>query len=300
MVNRPKRPALDKSNLWPWRDWMTIGIGVLATSEAGRTNRLRPDTAVLIADTMGSYGDVDSHQRLHKVIMMPDERLYATVAGDVTNGAELMPVIASFVREIPAGQRSYGRLQKAIAKGCFTYKSEKFTLLGLPRLRLAPEVFDPRNISSELNATIQAAWKEFSIECDLIIAAFDDSGMAYLFEMCGADHTLKTHSLPGFAAIGTGFENAIFWLSRREQTHGVLPLRAAYHAYEAKLMAESSAHVNEHLDILVATKDEHWFCTTHRSLHGEKEHSEINVLNLKRLYRKYGCRKTDGIGAKNS
>jgi hypothetical protein len=48
---------------------MTVGIGVLATTKVGRDKRIVPDTAILIADTMGSYEDVDSHPRLHKAFI---------------------------------------------------------------------------------------------------------------------------------------------------------------------------------------------------------------------------------------
>jgi len=73
-------------------------------------------------------------------------------------------------------------------------------------------------------------------------------------------------------------------------------LRAGYHAYEAKRMAESSPHGNDHLDIIVATADEHWFCTTHPSLHMEKEHPQINIKNLKRLGKRYSPQDTSKPG----
>ncbi len=59
---------------------MTIGIGVLACTEAGRAKRRIPDTIILMADTMGSYEDVDSHARLHKAFMFPDLEMYAVAA----------------------------------------------------------------------------------------------------------------------------------------------------------------------------------------------------------------------------
>ena len=180
---------------------MTIGIGVLATSDEARKEKRGPDTAILLADTMGSYGDVDSHARLHKVIMMPEDGLYAAIAGDVSRGAQLVPCICTFLREIPKGERTFGKIQIAIAEGCFMYKHHTFTLFELPKLRLPPHSFNPnQELDPELDKKIQKAW-----------------------------------------------------LSRRQHTLGLLPLRAAYHAYEAKLTGEGSAHVNEHIDLVVAT-----------------------------------------------
>jgi hypothetical protein len=276
---------------------MTIGIGVLATSDNGRKEKRSPDTIVLVADTMGSYEDVDSHARLHKVIMLPEDRVYAAIAGDVGKGSQLVPCICTFLREIPRGERTFGKIQIAIAEGCFQYKHHLFTLFKLPELRLPPHAFNPnQKLEPELNERVQAEWAEFDIGCDLLIAAFDDERKAYLFESNAHQHAVHNRTFPGFAAIGTGGENALFWLSRREHTLGLLPLRAAYHAYEAKLTAEGSAHVNKHLDMVVATASDHWFCTTHKSLHGEKEHPEINLVNLKRLLKRHWIRRTDDIG----
>ena len=277
---------------------MTIGIGVLATSEEARKKNTVPDTAILLADTMGSYEDVDSHARLHKLLMFPDDRVYAVAAGDISRAAQLMPCICTFLREILPGERTFGKTQIAIAEGCFQYKHHLFTLMEMPKLRLAPHFFGPnQKLEPELNEKIQAEWMKFDIGCDLVIAAFDDTGKAYLFEANAQRHEVHNRSFPGFAAVGTGGDNAIFWLSRREHTLGLQPLRAGYHAYEAKLTSEGSAHVNKHIDLLVATSTDHWFCTTHKSVHGEKEHPEINIANLKRLLTKYWIKNTDPIGA---
>lgn len=256
-----------------------------------------PDTVILVADTMGSYADADSHARLHKLLMFPEDRMYAVASGDVSRAAQLLPCICTFLREIPKGERTFGKAQIAIAEGCFAYKHHLFTLFELPNLRLPPHAFDPnQTLEPALNEKIQEAWSQFDMGCDLVIAAFDDEGKAFLFECNAQQHVVHNRSFPGFAAVGSGADNALFWLSRREHTLGLLPLRAAYHAYEAKLTAEGSAHVNEHLDIAVATVSDHWFCTTHRSLHGKKEHPDINLSNLKRLLEEHWIKKTDDIG----
>jgi hypothetical protein len=272
---------------------MTIGIGVLATTPGGRKSGIVPDTAVLVADTMGSFEDADSHARLHKVISLPEYGLYATVAGDISRGAQLMPCLGTFIKEIPAGQKMFGKIQLAIAEGCFEYKQHLFTLIELPKLRLAPHTFSPnQKLDPELNEKIQAEWRKFDIGCDLVIAAFDDAGRAYLFLALGREHEIRNVSFPGYAAVGSGAENAMFWLSRRQHTLGFPLLCASYHAYEAKLMAEGSAHVNKHLDIIVATATDHWMCTSHAKLTAEKEHPDINLPALKKLFRKFGPKDT--------
>jgi hypothetical protein len=255
-----------------------------------------PDTAILIADTMGSYGDVDSHARLHKAFMFPDADVYAVAADQVDRASELLFAFAKWLKDIPKAERTYGAVVKTLASVCYGYKREKFTVHEFPKLRLPPKEMDPATVTPELNAIVQAQWEKFSIGCDLIVAAFCGDGTVCFLQVNGLDHEICNIVFPGFGAIGAGSENAIFWLSQRQQTLGQLPLRAGYHAYEAKRMAEASAHVNEHLDIIVATNEGHWFCTTHPSLHTEKEHPEINIKNLKRLWKRYSPRDTSKLG----
>src|SRR6266849_537653 len=109
MPLKPRSPVFDRRNLWPWRDWMTIGVGVLATSEIGRAKQLIPDTAILVADTMGSFGDIDSHGRLHKTMAFPEEGIYATAADRIDRAAELVPMMCTFIAaEAPRARRTYG------------------------------------------------------------------------------------------------------------------------------------------------------------------------------------------------
>ena len=275
---------------------MTIGIGVLSTGEDGRINDHVPDTTILLADTMGSYGDVDSHARLHKIFMYPDARLYAVAANRIDCASELMSMLDGSIRSIPTNLQTYGKLVEAVSATCYAYKRDKFTIHEFPKMRLPPVAIDRMTASPEVQEAVQARWEKFSICCDLVIAIFDREGKAFLLQVDGEEHEIRNMLIPGFAAIGAGCNNALFWLSRRQHTLGMLPLRAGYHAYEAKLMAESSPHVNKHLDILVATAGDHWFSTTHQSLHTEKEHPEINPKKLGQLWKRYGPRDTSKLG----
>jgi hypothetical protein len=300
VISRPEK-AGDKAVPWPWRDWMTIGVGVLATSETGRAKQLLPDTAILVADTMGSFGDVDSHGRLHKTMAFPEEGVYATAADRIDRAAELLPMMCRFIAdEAPRARRTYGDIMRALAKACFCYKVDRFAVSELPKIRLAPEVFDPRKCPPEIDAKVQPLWENFRIGCELIIAAFDCNGQALLFAMSGQDETIEPVGFPGYAAIGSGAGNAMFWLSRREHVMGMLPERAAYHAYEAKLMAEASPHVNEHLDLTVVTANDHWFISSHPLLGpaSGKAHPTITLPMLKKWVKRYGVRSTEQLGRK--
>jgi hypothetical protein len=298
------KPRFDKRNLLPWCDWMTIGVGVLATEPEARARNLIADHIVLMADTMGSFGDFYSHPRLHKVFTYPDNKFYATAADMIDRAAELVVCIDKTLRNVPHNVRNYGNIQFAIGLATYLYKVDRFRLEVYPEHRIPPEPIDSRLITDPaLQAELQSRWQTFRLECDLLVGAFDCDGRGYLFHITGDDAKVQNVSYPGFAAIGV-VDNTMFWLSRRAHTMGMTLKRAAYHAYEAKLMAEKAAHVNEHIDMLIANKDRFWFVSTHRMR--DKNLSKGCPVSLKQLeqwFKRYGPRDTsdlDGAKAKTN
>ncbi len=217
-----------------------------------------------MADTMGSFEDAYSHGRLHKTIAFPDEEVYATAAGNVAVAAEIMPIIVAQLQDTPKEKRTHGDILRAIATASFNYRRDRFNLEVLPRFFVPP--YSPNahlQVPLEERPEMVRQFNELDTGADMILATFDWQGQAllYLLNSQGETHTM---SFPGFAAIGSGAENAMFWLSYRQHVLGMSPSRAAYHAYEAKLMAEKSAHVNEHLDIIFAQPGRYEGISSHK------------------------------------
>src|SRR5271166_1998928 len=277
MLSQRHPRKFDKRNLWPWRWWMTIGIGVLATSETGRSSGVIPDHIVLVSDTMGSFGDEYSHPRLHKRFDLPDNKAYVVAAGSIDRASELVPIIDRRLALVPPGERSYGDILNAVAMACFTYKMDRFIREVHPRHGIPPTLYDPLKASKEAIDLLEPEWAKFEIETDLIVGAFS--------------HT-------GFSAIGSGAGNAMYWLAHRGHTLGMKPLRALYHAYEAKMMAEDAPNVNDEIDILVARADANWSCTSHATAAELKWIPEFPLGSLKELLKKYGTRPTDDLDAR--
>ncbi|SRR5579871_2029807 len=283
---------------------MTIGIGVLATEKG--TSNAKPNHLVLIADTMGSFSDDYSHPRLHKLFDFPESDLYASAAGQIDQAAALMPMINQNISQTPSSQRSFGDIVRGVAQSLFMFKMEKFNLTVLPKYGLPPASIAPNStippssliagmalVPPAVQAELEKEWQAFELGCDLIIGAFDHSGQAVM--MCQYSHEpdLRNVTFPGYWAIGSGAPNAIFWLSHRAHVLGMGLKRAAYHAYEAKLMAEGSAHVNDHLDVLVARKGAHWHVSTHKP--NQKTDCPIKISQLKKWQRKFGPSETDAL-----
>lgn len=268
---------------------MTIGIGVLASESS---ILVTPNHLVLMADTMGSFGDAYSHPRLHKIFTYPELRMYATCSGLVDKAAEVMSVITDGISKVAAETRDYGHILNVIATACFHYRQEKFRIEILPKYRLPPDEAVPRStLPNDLQEKLQMEWKSFHIGCDLILGTFDNRGQALLFRIDG-EGSVVNFTFPGFCAIGID-DYAMFWLSHRRHDLGMSLRRAAFHAYEAKSIAEDSAHVNDEVDFLIANKDKSWFCSSHRPDLGQD--SPVSLDQLKQLLRQYGPRGTDRL-----
>lgn len=295
----PDSPKWDFSserwNLWPWKFWMTIGIGVIATDEASKFGAVKPNHIILFSDTLGSFGDVFSHPRLHKMQIFPENGVYTTAANEIDRAAEFAPMVNRNIAGVPMQRRTYGDIQRMIDASVFLYRKERFQLEVLPEFRLPPEAFDPRLPGNQLpdrtDRQLQKRWIEFDMGFALLIAAFDCAGQAHLFHLDHFGHLTYT-SFPGFAAIGIS-THAMFWLSHRAQRLGMGVKRSAYHAYEAKLLADDSPHVNDHIDMLIANRSEYWFSSTHRPEMGTG--SPVRIGELREWFERYGPRKTDDL-----
>ena len=250
-----------------------------------------PDHIVLVSDTMGSFGDEYSHPRLHKRFDLPDNKAYIVAANSVDRAAELVPVIEQELSCVPTDRRNYGDILSAVSRACFRYKVQRFNKI-LPQHRLPPEMIDPSRVPQELRETLAQEWESLSMEADLIVGAFDFNGQAHLIVVDGTKGIASGYNLPGFIAIGSGFPNAMYWLAHRQHTLGMTPLRALYHAYEAKLMAADAPNVNEHIDLLMANAEGSWSCTSHTPLSEISKIPEFPLDSLAELFSKYGPQDT--------
>ena len=264
---------------------MTIAIGALASE-----TELRPDHVILMADTKGSFGDNFSMSRLHKLFAAPDIGLYCGAAGLMDRAAELFKVLDLFLRELK-NTVGYGRLFEAVHGACDSYKRVRFKYDVLPKYAyLIPRLQDDFS-ESDLTPTLLKEWQEFDFGCQMIASSFDSEGKPYLFLLDGTGQVVNC-TFPGFAAIGTGQEQAMFWLSYRHHNLGFSVQRAAYHAFEAKLMAESSPFVNEQIDMIIASHKKYYIVTR---TNPEPEGVPVTVAKLRELAEKYGPKETEGL-----
>jgi len=265
---------------------MTIGVGVLASESAA----LRPDHLILMADTKGSFGDAFSMNQLHKLFIAPEFDLYATAADSMDRAAELFKVVSLFMRDLQ-GVTGYGRLFQAVHAAADTYKRMRFKYDLLPKYAYPPPVLPDDFDESVLGPSLLKEWQEFDFRCQMLVGSFDLEGKPYLFHIEGTGE-VTNFTFPGFAAVGSGQNQAMFWLSYRHHNLGFPVKRAAYHAFEAKLMAESSPFVNEQIDLVIAKKEKHWVITRNDP---EPESAPVTIAELRELFLAYGPKETDDL-----
>lgn len=266
---------------------MTIGLGVLASE----SKEVKPDHLILLADTKGSFGDDFSMNHLHKMFIDPKMGLYTVAAGKMDRAAELFKTLSNFFGDDTPHLKGYGKLFTSVHAASDCYKRVRFKYDVLPLFAHHPQSIRDDFNDSDLTPQLLEAWKGFDFGCQMIVGAFDPLGTAMLFTIEG-DGQVHNSMFPGFTAIGTGMNSAMFWLSYRQHNLGLSVKRAAYHAFEAKLMAESSPFVNAQIDIVIANRKEHFLLSR---TNPKPEGAPVTVVELRKMLRRYGVRETEGL-----
>ncbi len=265
---------------------MTIGIGVLCSTKP-RPSLIRPDTIILVADTMGST-ETDSTPELHKLYV--EDGLYVVCAGRVEMASEVVSMFQEELKKIPV--RAHGNIWEALNRAVHEHRMSHFQW----DVVAARHMFTPGAIFEKEHEKIMEEWQNYDVGLQMLVGTFHHSGMALLYyvgpvyERAGWVHF---DQFPGFATIGSGSQNANFWLNFRHQQLGLNPKQSAYHAYEAKVMAAKAPTVNNNLEMVIATADQHYLLTEERP---EVENCQFSLTELKSMFSKYGPRDTNKLG----
>jgi hypothetical protein len=203
--------------------------------------------------------------------------------------AESFEVIRDISNIIPGGTDRYGSLVETVGGAADLYKRVRFKLDVLPRFARMPQSLDDMFTDADMTPALLQEWRVFDFGCQMIVGGFNTAGQAFLLYIEG-DGIISNIGFPGFGVIGSGLSNAMFWLSYRNQNFGLPVKTSAYHALEAKMMAESSPFVNEKLDILVATRGQWTFISDSKPV---PESAAFNLNELRQMLPIYGPKSTD-------
>ena len=286
---------------------MTIGIGVLCCTKPknqkfrpGEDEGVRPDTLIMLADTMGST-DYDSTDDLYKMYISPDVKLYGTGAGNMEMCSEIFAYLEQQLRKATE-PRTHGTMLTLINQAVHGHRSQHFQIdvlqsTHLPLIRFANETAEQLTPQWK-HEQIERDWREYDTGASLLIGSFDDNGQALLyfvgriFDSNGDVSPRLVHPcfFPGYRCVGIGSRNANFWLTYRGQTLGLSPKQSVYHAYEAKVMAANAPTVNDRTEVLIVSKDQKPFYFSEK-LHAPKD-SPVSLAELETMFLKYGPQDT--------
>jgi len=267
---------------------MTIGIGVLCSSKP-RPHPIRPDSLILMADTMGST-DYDSTSELHKICVEQDENLFLACAGDMAICNDVGSLLKENLAKLP--QRTHGPIWGAINAAVQDVLVARFHWDVLrPKY-----VFSPGTVFENQRENVTAEWQAYHPDLQMLIGTFHQNGMALLYVVNRfPDSYAWVHlcQYPGHMAIGSGAYNADFWLRFRNQQLGLNLRQSAYHAYEAKAMATKAPTVNTNIDMVLAFADRYYILSDEKP---EAEGCPFSLRELVTMYPKYGPQNTYELG----
>lgn len=274
---------------------MTIGIGVLCSSKP-KPHVPRPDSIVMISDTMGST-DTDSTDDLHKMFIDEETRLYAVCANRMEKCSDLWPTLCREVRGLSV--RTHGAFQEVLNRVVLGHRAQHFQydILG-PRHMVVPG-----QVGAQQHDAMMADFQNYDAGVEMLVGTFELNGQALLYHIGPMGNTpgfVQLFEFPGFMAIGAGQYNAITWLNHRRQVLGKSVRQSAYHAYEAKRMAESAPTVNKDIEIVIATPKGsfHIMRDLEVTVRGQEsiEQCPVSLAELEVLYEKYQAPTTDDLG----
>jgi len=272
---------------------MTIGIGVLCSSKP-KPHIPRPDSFVLMADTMGST-TTDSTSELHKMWINRELNLYAVGAGSLEYSGEIFAIIESEIDAIRKTNQpiTHSLISTSLNKAFHILKSQHFQWDVMPQLFIATA-----NGSLQLGneQLVLNEWQKYGVNLHMLVGTFDCTGQAYLYkigqfsdEYGFVPKTVFLSEFPGYATIGSGSANADFWLKYRDHVLWNSVERAAYHAFEAKKMAAKSPTVNDEIEIAVVTPEGGYHITKNNP---EPSGCPVSLRELEGTFRRLGPRST--------
>ena len=188
------------------------------------------------------------------------------------------------------GTTRYGSSMEVVIAAADLYKRVRFKLEVLPRFARMPQSLKDMFTYDDLTPALLEEWRTFDFGCQMVVGVFNSEGQATLLHIEGTGE-VQNFTYPGFAAVGAGLNNAMFWLSYRNHNLSFPIRRSAYHAFESKVMAESSPFVNEKIDMLIANGDKWSLISDSSTQHGNAGTPPVTLAELRDMFVTYGPKK---------
>ena len=211
-------------------------------------------TLILIADRQIGIGAIEAQPNVRKILQVhPDWRLMFSGNGigpvfdmesEIKNELyrKTKNKSTSVKTVLTVFESCYDKVRRRLAEKLYLRSGISFETL-----------YKNRNESEADRNEYEAARNKiagFALEIDLLGAGFDKNKRGHIFSVRNPGIATR-HNIPGFHAIGSGSDGAIYYLYYRNSGF-MEPLdRALYYAYDAKYSGELAVGVGDKTDIYI-------------------------------------------------
>jgi hypothetical protein len=215
-------------------------------------------------------------------------------AGNLEYCGEFVSIIENELRDgIKAeGKPTHSVIGTALNKSFHILRSQHFQWDIVPNITIykVGTLIPPEKLAEE--------WQRFSLNFQMVLATFDFTGQALLY-LIGQfwdqnghliPKTVHLSEFPGCRAIGSGGENADFWLHYRRQSLSLSVKQSIYHAYEARRMAARAPTVNDSVEVAIVLPGQKSCHLTEdtRVIDG----CPVSLSQLEEMFKKFGPQNT--------
>jgi hypothetical protein len=149
---------------------VTIGLGVLCCSRPDLQSGERPDSIVMIADTLGS-NEYDSTSELRKMFFEPRHDIYAVCAGNMEVAGEIM---ASIIARLPSlTHRDHGTFRRLLHEVVYGHRAERF----MHDVSATRYEMTPKSVLPEFRRDLLNEFQQYDTGAEILIGSFDENAI---------------------------------------------------------------------------------------------------------------------------
>ena len=208
-------------------------------------------TIVLAADKMISQGFIQAELQVEKIASIHSD-WWVMFAGSVPDIFDILDEARAKLAEsehhdildvVPVVEECYRRKRLRLAEANYLvprgWSIAQFQASG--RSSLGDAYFQ----------NLDNAIATYVLGLDLMVAGFDSSGVAHLFNV-GNPGLAARRDIPGYHAIGNGWIGALYFMFYRAMSTSMGATESLYHVFEAQSFGYEAGGIGEETDFIVA------------------------------------------------
>ena len=210
---------------------------------------------VLAADKMVGLGAIESEADIQKILALRKDWWVMLAADDISPAFDIVDHARKRLKNaralgiddvMDAVVKSYQ--EKRLKQAEAIYLAPRGWKLSEFNSRRVGDVI-PQNLRAELDFQMHA----HRLSLSLLVAGFDRNGQGHIFSVYDYDNRgdARRHDIPGYHAIGSGSQAAIYMMAYRDVSPVMPVRRMIFHVIEGKYFGELASGVGERTDLYI-------------------------------------------------